>query len=318
MQVNGFLGVDFSSFGLTATKIRDVTRELQKRGTVAYCPTIITSSMELYEANLPVLAQSLKEPYLERAILGLHLEGPFISPEDGARGAHPRDHVLAPSTRVLDHLRKLAQDRISILTVAPERPGALTLIDHAVKAGITVCLGHHLADAETIRRACDAGAQASTHLGNGIANMLPRHPNPLWDQLDEERLIAMLVTDGHHLPASFIRVVAKVKGIEKLIVVSDATSLAGFPPGEYDCLGQKVVLEEGGRIWNPVGQHLVGSSACMLDCMNFLAGLQIFSESNLRQIGFQNPLELLKIKDYEAPPEVRVIWRNERFEVERT
>ncbi|RPI22549.1 MAG: N-acetylglucosamine-6-phosphate deacetylase [Acidobacteria bacterium] len=316
LQVNGYLGIDFSSSGLTVQKVREVVERMRERGTVGFCPTVITSSLELYENNLPVLARSLAQADLASALLGIHLEGPFISPEDGARGAHPVAHVQPPSVRLLDQLRKLAKDRISLLTVAPEQTGALALIEYAVKSGITVSLGHHRADTETIRRACDVGAQASTHLGNGISNLLPRHPNQIWDQLDEERLTAMLITDGHHLPASFIRVVAKVKGASKLIVVSDAAPLAGFPPGKYECMGQQVVLEEGGRIWNPVGQHLVGSSACLLECMNHLAGLGVFREQELWQVGFHNPLGLLKVKDFKSPPDVRVVWRNDRFEVE--
>ncbi len=314
LQVNGYLGIDFSAPGLTIDKVRQVVERLRERGTVAFCPTLITSSLELYECNLPILARCLKEPDLTSVLLGLHLEGPFISPDDGARGAHSLEHVQVPSVRLIDRLRKLADDSICLLTLAPERPGALALIDYAVKCGITVSLGHHQADAETIRRACDLGAAASTHLGNGISNMIPRHPNPLWDQLDEERLTAMLITDGHHLPASFIRVTVRVKGVGKVVVVSDSASLAGFPAGEYDCMGQKVVLEPGGRIWNPVGRHLVGSSACLLDCMNYLAGLGLFNESDLWQLGFHNPLALIRKSIRSAPASERVVWKDGRFE----
>ncbi len=317
LQVNGYLGIDFSGPDLTIDKVRQVVERLRERGTVAFCPTVITSSLELYESNLPVLARCLKEPDLAGVLLGQHLEGPFISPDDGARGAHPAEHVQVPSVGLLDRLRALAKDTIAILTVAPERPGALALIDYAVKCGITVSLGHHHADAETIRRACDLGAVASTHLGNGIGNLIPRHPNPLWDQLDEERLAVMLITDGHHLPASFIRVVVRVKGVGRVIVVSDSAPLAGFPPGEYDCMGQKVVLEPGGRIWNPVGQHLVGSSACLIDCMNYLAGLGVFSESDLWQLGFHNPLALIRKSIPGVPFSERVVWKDGQFEVGR-
>ncbi|MFB3903125.1 MAG: N-acetylglucosamine-6-phosphate deacetylase [Acidobacteriota bacterium] len=316
LQVNGYLGIDFSTADLTIEKVRHVVERLRERGTIAFCPTLITSSLDVYESNLPVFARCIKERDLSEVLLGLHLEGPFISPEDGARGAHPLDYVQAPSVRLLDRLRKLADDHVSILTVAPERPGALALIDYAVKCGITVSLGHHRADGETIRRACDLGAIASTHLGNGIGNLLPRHPNQLWDQLDEERLTAMLITDGHHLPASFIRVVVRVKGSRRLIVVSDSAPLAGFPPGNYDCMGQQVVLEPGGRIWNPKGQHLVGSSACMLECMNHLASLGVLSEPELWQVGFHNPLGLVRRSMGSLPVSERVVWKEGRFEVE--
>jgi len=314
LQVNGYLGIDFSAPDLTVDKVRQVAGKLSERGTLAFCPTLITSSLDLYESNLPIFTRCLKEPDLAQTVLGLHLEGPFISPDDGARGAHPIEHVQVPSVRLLDRLRKLAGDNVSILTVAPERPGALALIDYAVKCGINVSLGHHHADGETVRRACDLGAVASTHLGNGISNLIPRHPNPLWDQLDEDRLTATLITDGHHLPASFIRVVARVKGAAKLVVVSDSAPLAGFPPGKYECMGQEVVLEPGGRIWNPEGQHLVGSSACLLDCMNYLAGLGVFSESELWQVGFHNPLALIRKSVALSPASEAVVWKGGQFE----
>jgi N-acetylglucosamine-6-phosphate deacetylase len=130
-------------------------------------------------------------------------------------------------------------------------------------------------------------------LGNGIPNHLPRHPNPIWDQLDEQRLAAMLIVDGHHLPASFVRVVVRVKTPRRVIVVSDAAPIAGLPPGRYWTLGQEVILEKSGRAWNPSGDHLVGSSACMMDCMNQLASLNILSETELWQVGYHNPLELI-------------------------
>jgi N-acetylglucosamine-6-phosphate deacetylase len=293
LQVNGYLGIDFSQPGLTLEGVRKVTKTLVQRGTVAYCPTVITSSHETYEQNLPILAKAMTKPDLSPHLLGIHLEGPFISPKDGARGAHSLDHVCIPDSSRLERLLDLSEGQVSILTVAPELIGAEALIRYASDRDIEIFLGHHLADANAIRRACEAGATASTHLGNGIPNQLPRHTNPIWDQLAEIDLNALLITDGHHLPDSFIRVVSRVKAPEKMVVTSDSAPVAGYPPGRYQTLGQDVVLEESGRLWNPVGNHLVGSSANMLECMNYLAGLKIMSEADLCQVGYHNPLALI-------------------------
>jgi N-acetylglucosamine-6-phosphate deacetylase len=233
------------------------------------------------------------EPDLAPHLLGIHLEGPFISPEDGARGAHPRQHVRLPSCELFDRLRGLAGGHVSLLTLAPELPGAFELIRHARETGVVVSLGHHLGDREVIERACAAGATAATHLGNGIPNRLPRHPNPLFDQLDEERLWAMLISDGHHVPDAFIRVVLRVKGLERFIVVSDAAPVAGLAPGRYESLAQEVVLEESGLLWNPREGHLVGSSACLLDCVNRLAAATSLGEAELWRAAHDNPLELI-------------------------
>lgn len=293
LQVNGYQGVDFSRPGLRLAQVTRVTEELRVRGTIAYCPTVITSSMETYRSNLPILAAACRNEEWGPCLPGIHLEGPFISPEDGARGAHPKEFVTPPDIDQLKELIELAEHQVCLVTLAPELPGADELIGFLKDSGIVVSLGHHLASEEAIVRACEQGATAVTHLGNGIPNLLPRHPNPVWSQLAQESLQIMLITDGHHLPESFIRVVASVKGSKGLIVVSDAAPIAGYSPGRYSTLGQKVILEESGRLWNPKGEHLVGSSASMLDCMNFLARLEIFSEEELIEVGHENPLKLI-------------------------
>ena len=180
-----------------------------------------------------------------------------------------------------------------MLTLAPELPGAGELIRHARSRGVHVSLGHHLADRDTIDRACGNGATAVTHLGNGIPNQIARHPNPLWDQLDEDRLSAMLIVDGHHLPDAFVRVVARVKGPDRLILVSDAAPVAGLGPGRYEVLEQEAVLEKSGRLWNPREEHLIGSSACALECVNRLAAVSAFTETELWRVGRDNALALV-------------------------
>ncbi len=293
LQVNGFSGVDFSAPGLSLDEVRRVVEALRRRGTIAFCPTVITSALETYEQNLPVLARAMDEPDLRPHLLGIHLEGPFISPEEGARGAHSARHTRLPDIQIYQRLRELARDRISLVTLAPELPGAEGLIQHLVSSGAVVSLGHHLADRQTIANACEWGAKAATHLGNGLPNWLPRHPNPIWDQLDQEGLAVMLITDGHHVPASFIRVVTRLVGAGRLIAVSDSAPVAGLAPGSYRTLGQDVVLDPSGRLWNPVEDHLVGSSRCLLECMNHLAGLDVLAPEELRQVGFHNPLALI-------------------------
>lgn len=293
LQVNGYLGVDFSAPGLDVGQLRQVVTELRQRGTIAFCPTMITCAMEVYEQNLPVLAKAIQENDLAPHLLGIHLEGPFISSQPGAVGAHPARHTTRPDVERYERLCELAGNHIRLVTVAPELPGAADLIAAIVDKGATASLGHHLADGESIRHACDRGARAATHLGNGIPNRLPRHPNPIWDQLAEKRLRVMLITDGHHVPESFIRTTVRSCTSDRLIVVSDSAPVAGLPPGTYQTLGQEAVLEESGRLWSPQGDHLMGSSSCMLECMNYLAGLGELSEEELWQAGHRNPLQLI-------------------------
>ena len=295
LQVNGYMGVDFSGPGLTLDDVRRVTKGLRKKGTIAYCPTVVTTDEEVYRANLPLLARAMEEPDLAAHILGIHLEGPFISPLDGPRGAHPKDFVRQPDIEDYKRFQGWAGGKIVFITLAPEREGARELIRYIVKEGIaTVSLGHHLADDEDLRMASGEGARCCTHLGNGISNELPRHPNPLWSQLSDDSLSAMFITDGHHLPPDFIKVALRAKRVERFIVTSDVGSIAGLSPGKYLSGLQEVVLEKSGLIRTLRGDCLAGSSSTILDCMNVLSSLQILSEDELYQVGFSNPLRLIK------------------------
>lgn len=291
LQVNGYAGVDFSAPGLTVAGIRRVTEELVKRGTAAYCPTVVTTVMERYDANLPVLAAAMEEPDLKPHLLGIHLEGPFLSLE--GRGAHQASLLQKPDVKLLDHWLTLAKGRVPLLTLAPELDGAADLIRHAVARGVVVLLGHHVADGASIDRAVLAGARGCTHLGNGIPNMLPRHPNPIWNQLADDRLTALLITDGHHLPVEFVKSALRVKGLDRCIVTSDAAPIAGLPPGRYTWMGTELVSEPSGRIGLANSDVLAGSSATMEDCMVWLRSWSQLNEKELKRLGRENPLRIL-------------------------
>lgn len=294
LQVNGYAGVDFSSPGLQVADIRRATEALVRRGTAAYCPTIITSDPGIYEATLPALAKAMTEPDLKPHLLGIHLEGPFLSAQ--ARGAHPKRLLQRPDAAHFDRWMDLANGRIVMLTVAPELEGCETLIRHAVSRRVVVSLGHHMANGSDIDRAVSAGAACCTHLGNGIPNMLPRHPNQLWTQLAEPRLTAMLITDGHHLPADFVRVALKTKGVDNIVITSDVAPIAGLPPGEHLFAGVSVISEPNGRISVKGENTLAGSSATLDDCIAWLRSLGVLSEQELMRAGRLNPLRLLGIE----------------------
>ena len=314
LQVNGFQGRSFSTTGLTLDDVREVTREIVTRGTAAYCPTVVTAAPEVFEENLPILARAMEEPDLAPHLLGIHIEGPFLAPE--GKGAHNPDWMSLPDTALFDRWQELSGGQVKILTLAPELKGAVQLIGHVTGAGVVVSYGHHLADGESIRRGVEAGATACTHLGNGIANMLPRHPNPLWHQLAEDRLCCMLITDGHHLPPELIKVAARAKTVDRFIVVSDVAPTAGLPPGDYDQHGFAVTLEPSGLLRLKDGTALAGSSATMLECMNHLASLDLFTEAELRQVSIDNPLALIGADPPVHQPGAPTIeYRGGRFEL---
>lgn len=302
LQVNGFVGVDFSGPDLTEESFRHACHTLLERGTAAFLPTVITSAPELTRRNLERMASILKkDAMLARHIPGFHLEGPFISREPGAVGAHDPAAVRPPDCAYFDRLCQWAGGRIRLLTIAAETSGAEVLARHAAARDIIVSCGHQLADAATLARLVEAGASALTHLGNGCPNQVHRHDNPLLTGLAEERLRILFIPDGHHLPTHVLKVFARAAGARRLIATSDASPAAGLPPGTYNVLGNLAVLEPDGRLHNPEKQCLVGSSATLIACMNVLHRLNLFTLEELLQIGFRNPLSLIRAESREVP-----------------
>ena len=292
LQVNGFAGVDFSEPTLDAEEFADACRSVRQSGTAAFLPTLITSPAEVYQRNLGVIAGVMKRAEFKDCLIGIHLEGPFISPMEGARGAHNPNWIEKPSADYLRQLQTWAGGNIRMMTIAAELEGSAELTRCAGEVGVTISLGHQLATVDDLERLQTGGAKALTHLGNAVPNMLRRHDNPIWAGLANDDLFATIITDGHHLRPDLIKVIVRVKGPARLAVVSDTTAVAGLPPGRYQTLGNEVVLDECGKVCNPETGYLVGSSATMLDCMNHLASLELLSPEDLLRVGLDNPLKL--------------------------
>ena len=315
LQVNGYIGVDFTDPALTEQQFISACDALLNEGTAAFLPTIITSPMDVYERNLPIISRVVQRPEYQGRLLGIHIEGPFISQQSGAVGAHNPLFVQKPDVSVLTKLIDLAEGTIKLLTVAAELPGIDEVIRYAVSQEITVSIGHSLFDTCSLRKVVGSGARALTHLGNGLPNKMPRHPNPLWAGLAFDELTAMIITDGHHLPDEVIKVALRTKSSTRVIVVSDASPVAGLPPGRYTFSGNDAILEKTGRFHNPAKQCLVGSSATMLDCINHLASLGLLDLDEILEIGIHNPLNLigLNIDDMDYQPKLIYDHQKQQF-----
>ena len=293
LQINGYGGIDFSSPLLTSGDAEKACEHIVGGGTAAFLATVVTCSETTYRRNLPLLGALQARADLRPHLLGLHVEGPFISAQSGAVGAHNAAWVRAPDCALLQRMQEWANGSIRMLTLAPELPGAMELIAAATAMDIVVSLGHTLAGEADIDQAANAGARAFTHLGNGLPNLIHRHQNPIWPTLAQECLAVTLVADGFHLPPSFIKSAVRTMGMERAIVVSDGSPLAGLPPGSYDAFGGPAVLEPSGLLHDPERQCLVGSSRSMLECMNHVASLEFLSPTEMLRLGFDNPLRLL-------------------------
>jgi N-acetylglucosamine-6-phosphate deacetylase len=255
LQVNGFGGVDFNNPSTDREDVLRVIERIRETGVTRFLPTLITSSLERFTQCAHTLLAT-DHP----AIAGIHMEGPYISREDGPRGAHPQEHVQSASIEDFQRRQDAAQGTIRLLTLAPEVAGALRLIEYAVEHGVRVAIGHTAAEPEQIRAAVKAGATLSTHLGNGCAQHLPRHPNLIWEQLAADGLFASLIIDGHHLPPATVKTMIRSKTSERSILITDAMAAAGCAPGNYELNGEAVVLARDGRVAAPGKPWLAGSS----------------------------------------------------------
>lgn len=290
LQVNGWGGVDFSSAELTMEGVVRVAETLEQAGTTTFLPTVVTTSPETYQAVLPLLGAACKE---DARMPGIHLEGPFISSEDGAVGAHPKTHVREPSIDHFKRLQDLAGGHIRLATLAPELAGVLGLIEYLVENKVAVSVGHTLASAWQIEDACHAGATLATHVGNGIPNELNRTENPIWSILASP-LTVMLITDGFHTPPDFLKVVYAAKGAGEIILISDAAPVAGQPPGEYEIFGTRVRLTEEGCVRNLNASTLAGSASDLARCAKVCKEVVGVDGSELGQMCFGNAATILK------------------------
>ena len=264
IQVNGFAGVDYCAPDAPLDEIARSVRVIYSTGVTRFLPTIITGSPDGMTGALANLARA-KESLPEGAAMeGFHVEGPFISPDDGPRGAHPRHWVRPPSLDEFRRFQDAARGHVRLVTVAPEWHGAPAFIETLVREGIVVSIGHTNATGEQIRDAISAGATTSTHLGNGAHAVLQRHPNYIWEQLAEDRLTASFIVDGIHLPKSFLVVALRAKGIERSILTTDAVMPAGCKPGRYKLSELEVELMPDDRVVL-VGQSKLAGSSLRMD-----------------------------------------------------
>jgi N-acetylglucosamine-6-phosphate deacetylase len=269
IQINGYEGYDVNNANILPEEIVQLTHALWRCGVTAFCPTIITESeTHICKCLRAIAAACEADKLVSHSILAIHVEGPYISLEDGPRGAHPLKYVRVPSVDEYFHWQEAAGGRIGIITLSPEHSGTLEYIQTVINDGVIVAIGHTAASESQIRAAVDAGARLSTHLGNGSHAQIKRHHNYIWEQLSEDRLYASFICDGHHLPSAVIKSLLRAKGSKRSILISDAVALAGHSPGIYETpVGGKVELLPSGRLNLYGTPYLAGSTSNLPKCI---------------------------------------------------
>jgi N-acetylglucosamine-6-phosphate deacetylase len=290
LQVNGYCGEDANAADADAETIIALTKKVVATGVTTYLPTIITASEEEIIAHLRAVAEARqREQFVADAVPYVHVEGPNISDKDGPRGAHRRECVRPPSAAEFARWQNASGGLVGMVTLSPHYEESAEYIANLTKRGVHVAIGHTDASADAIHRAVDAGAALSTHLGNGIADTVPRHANVLWPQLADDRLTATMIADGHHIPGDMLKVMIRAKGSERSILVSDAVALAGMPAGIYDtAVGGRVELHPNGRLSLAGTEFLAGASRPLKTGVARLVSLGISLQDGLR-MSTENP-----------------------------
>ncbi|WP_339707493.1 N-acetylglucosamine-6-phosphate deacetylase [Algoriphagus aquimarinus] len=295
VQVNGYGGIDYNEVQSDPMNLAGISRLLYQEGVTTHFPTIITNDPEQISQLILQIVSLRKSDELSRmSIEGLHIEGPFISPMDGPRGAHPKEFILPPDWSMVQKWQLEAKGLIKMITLSAEWENAVPFIERCVEHGILVSIGHTNATHQQILDAVDAGASLSTHLGNGMHTNIARHPNYLWSQLSQDDLGASIIADGFHLPAEVIQVFQKVKK-ENLMLVSDSVSLSGMPAGDYKLhIGGEVTLTPEGKLHlksNP--SILAGSASNIRSGVSFLIKNKLASLAEAWEMASVRPEKLV-------------------------
>ncbi len=293
IQTNGFAGVDLNHAHFRGDELVDVCRNLLSTGVTRFCPTLITADLKQLARNIKEIRRACERHWLVRKmVIGTHLEGPYINPEDGPRGAHPRTHVVRPDWGEFERLLLSGNGLVRMVTVAPEVPGGLDFIQKASQSGLVVGIGHCNPDPEIVDQAVRAGARISTHLGNGTHQKLDRHQNYLQKQLALDGLMASIICDGTHLPDYFVKNVVRAKGKKRVILISDATAASHAPAGRYSLGDLEIEAGDDGVLRLAGTPYFTGSTLTMDRAIANCAAFAGITLASAIKMATENPAAL--------------------------
>lgn len=273
IQVNGYGGVDFNSDDLTGEQLHQACHKLQADGVSGILATIITEKLPVMQHRLArLVALRQQDALIGQMIVGIHIEGPFINPSDGYRGAHPLDAVMPAGVDQMKHLLDAAGGLTRIVTLAPECDDQLRVTRYLANQGITVSGGHSNASLDQLKAAIDAGLSMFTHVGNGCPAIMSRHDNIVQRVLSlHDHLWLCFIADGVHIPMFALRNYLDTAGLDRCIVTTDAIAPAGLGPGTYTLSRWTLQIGDDLAARSADGSHLVGSA---MDMKRVVSNLQ--------------------------------------------
>ncbi|HTZ57491.1 MAG TPA: N-acetylglucosamine-6-phosphate deacetylase [Acidobacteriaceae bacterium] len=294
IHVHGAVGHDVMEG--TPESLRTIGCALARHGVGGYYPTTVTSTTDETLRGLEGIAAVIEgAPEADAAVpLGIHLEGPFLSA--AKRGAHTAALLVAPSVALFDRFWEAAHGKIRILTIAPELPAALELIEHASKLGVICSLGHSNATLEEAEAGFRAGGRSATHTFNAMRSLDHRDPGIAAYVLDQDALYAEIICDGIHVEPAMVRLFYKAKGPERTVLITDGMAATGMPDGKYK-LGSLDVEVTNGRCTTAGSPGVLAGSVLTMDkaVQNFAAFTGV-SMTTSTQMATRNPARLMGIQ----------------------
>jgi N-acetylglucosamine-6-phosphate deacetylase len=296
LQLNGFAGVDFNSNHPSPGSVEAMSKQLLHQGVEGILVTLITDSLPLMAARLRHLVRLRQDlPLFRQLVRGFHIEGPFINPADGYRGAHPRDAVLPAEKSTMQELLDAAGGFTRLVTLAPECDPGLQVTRMLSDSGVVVSAGHTDASLDVLKAAIDAGLSMFTHLGNGCPSVVPRHDNIIYRVLSvRERLWLCFIADGVHIPSFVLKTYLDLAGTDRAIVVTDAMAGAGAGPGRYRLGRLELDIGDDLIARSPDGLHLAGSTVTMEHSFGNLTEKLGFSQEAAWRLLSENPRRAIR------------------------
>tara|TARA_R110002124_G_scaffold104330_2_gene254070 strand:- start:4256 stop:5434 length:1179 start_codon:yes stop_codon:yes gene_type:complete len=305
IQVNGFAGIDFNAPGVTPERMDEALAGMLATGVTRCLPTLITAGQDELVALLSTLDDAVSRSNLGPLMVpGYHIEGPFMSPEEGYVGAHPAAHMRSGSSDLVVALQRVATRPIKLMTVAPEIDGVIDLIAFLRAQSITCAIGHSGASRAQIDAAIAAGASMSTHLGNGMPHMLNKNESSLLVQLGRDQLMASFIADGIHIPSDILQSWLRAKTLDRAIIVTDASAAAGAPAtqSQFTIGAQAIFRHKDGSVRLPGSSYLAGSAASMDEMVRNVMQWYGFSMSEVIRLTRINPLRAIGLSTENPRP----------------
>jgi len=295
LQLNGCYGVDFNADGLSLDACHALCQRLRADGLDQVMATIVTDDLDRMAARLARIAAIRRQDPLAAALIrGIHVEGPFLNPEPGYAGAHPRELIRPAELDAMKRLIDAAEGLVRIVTLAPEHDSGLAVTRWLAAEKIVVSAGHCNPSLDQLHAAIDAGLSMFTHLGNGCPMFLHRHDNIIQRVLGlAGELWICFIGDGVHIPYPTLANYLRCVPADRAVIVSDAISAAGLGPGRYPLGSQTVEIGEDLVARSPDGTHFMGAAATMPQIAAGLRDKAGLDETAIRRLMHTNPLRAI-------------------------